>query len=447
MSATDDELTGLHNRRNLFLTLRRQITYVNEKKSSLALLVADIDGLAAMNNAYGFEFGDKVLQHVALQLQQVARAHDFVARIGDDRFAIILPGIMNKGHAELAAQKLLRLLHLPFESNKARVKVGVTIGVALCPSHATHGDTLLRMAEQALVSAREAGEHLLFAPDANQNADRTEFWDLEIELAGAQQRGELAMHYQPKVDCATLKPIGAEALMRWNSRSRGLVPADLFIPVAERTGQIKALTLWAMNTALRQAGKWKHAFGKLSVAVNVPADLVVAHDLPELVQNALNLWHSDRVQLALEITERSLVVAPEVSFKVLSHIRDMGVKVSIDDFGTGYSCLAYFKNIPADELKIDKSFVTGLLEDPASAEITQLIIYMAHRFGMSVVAEGVENEPTLRALQERQCDVVQGYLVGKPMSNEAFQMWLDAAGGVRPEVPKDMFPPDLRLDI
>jgi len=200
----------------------------------------------------------------------------------------------------------------------------------------------------------------------------------------------------------------------------------VFIPIAERTGQIKALTIWAMNTALRQASEWKHPHGKLSVAVNVPAELVTQHDLPDLVENALKLWGRDNVQLVLEITERSLVVAPEHTFKILTRIRNMGVKISIDDFGTGYSCLAYFKNIPADELKIDKSFVEGLLEDPACAEIMSVIIDLAHRFGLSVVGEGIENQQTLDELQRLRCDVAQGYMLGKPMLWAEFQKWLHA---------------------
>jgi len=205
-----------------------------------------------------------------------------------------------------------------------------------------------------------------------------------------------------------------------------MVSADVFIAIAERTGHIKPLTIWAMNTALRQAAEWKHPFGDISVAVNVPAELVAQPDLPELVENALKLWGKEHVQLALEITERSLVATPEQSFKLLSRIRELGVKVSIDDFGTGYSCLAYFRNIPADELKIDKSFVTSLLTDNAAAEICSVIIDLAHRFRLSVVGEGVEDESIASALRERRCDIAQGHLYGKAMAADAFQAWLDA---------------------
>jgi len=431
---SEDQLTGLHDRRTFLAALRRQIGYANDKQSSLALVVVDVDGFAAINCTHGYDFGDKLLQHLALQLREVARTQDYVARVGDNRFAMILPRIMNKGHAELAVQKLFRLLDMPFESGQARVKITITVGVALCPLHATHAEFLLRLAERAIMTARSKGLHCEFPPDDDQQDKLSEFWDIEIEIAGAIQRGEMVMHYQPKVRCADLHPVGVEALMRWNTRSRGALTPDVFIPIAERTGQIKALTIWAMNTALRQSSEWRHQHGRLSVAVNVPAELVTQHDLPDLVENALKLWGRDNVQLALEITERSLVVAPEHSFKVLSRIRKMDVKVSIDDFGTGYSCLAYFKNIPADELKIDKSFVVGLLEDPACAELTSVIIDLAHRFGLTVVGEGVENQDTMDALQRLHCDVAQGYLLGKPMSSGEFQKWLDGGSDEPPDI-------------
>jgi diguanylate cyclase (GGDEF)-like protein len=427
----EDALTGLPDRRAFQLALRRQVSLANEKQDSLALMVVDIDGFAAINGIHGYEFGDRALRHLADQLAQVGRKQDVLARIGDDRFAMVLPRIMNPGHAELAVQKLLRLLESPFQAGDARVKLSVTVGVAMCPLHATQAEYLLRLSERALHSARVSGRRYEFPAEIGKDDALSELWDLEMDLAGAVQRGEMKLLYQPKVRCADGRPVGAEALMRWQHRNRGLVSPDVFIPIAERTGQIKPLTIWAMNTALRQAAEWTHPFGDLSVAVNVPADLVSQPDLPDLVENALKLWGKEHVQLTLEITERSLVASPEQSFRLLSKIRDMGVKVSIDDFGTGYSCLAYFRNIPADELKIDKSFITSLLSDPACAELASVIIDLAHRFGLSVVGEGVEEEPVARALLERGCDIAQGHLYGKAMPTEAFQAWLDEQPGAR----------------
>lgn len=422
----DDALTGLQDRHGFLGVLRRQVVFANDRKNILALIVLDIDGFSRLNATHGFEFGDHVLQHLAAQLRAVARTHDYAARIGGDRFALLLPRVMNSGHAELAVQKLQRLLDVPFQHGEHQVRVGATVGVALCPQHATHPDYLLRLAEKALASARDAGINCAVAPDGGATLELSETWDIEIELDGALQRGELALHYQPQVRVSDLRPVGVEALMRWTSRSRGVVSPDVFVPIAERTGLIKKLTIWALNTALRQASQWKHPFGEFTVAVNLPAALVAQYDLPDLVENALKLWGHAGVVLVLEITERSLMDARH-SFDILSRLRALGARVSIDDFGTGYSCLAYFKDIPADELKVDRSFVRGLLNDTASVHVSSLIIDLAHRFGLSVVAEGIEDEATLEALRKLGCDTAQGWLFGKALPSDALQLWLDGA--------------------
>ncbi|UXI68160.1 putative bifunctional diguanylate cyclase/phosphodiesterase [Tahibacter amnicola] len=419
-----DPVTGIPDRHDFMATLQRAVGTANEMHTSLALLVVDIDGFAKINRASGYSAGDRVLRHLAQQLRQVARDTDYVARLGGDRMALILPAIMNQGHAELAIQKLFRLLDLPFSWQAVRFKISVTVGAAICPQHASHPEHLLRQAEKAIDTARSLGQRSAFPPDVGVDEGLSAFWDMEIELFGAVERGEMAMYYQPKVRLPDLRPIGAEALMRWFNRARGAVSPSVFAPIAEQTGQIKPLTIWALNTVLRQASAWKHPWGNLSVSVNVPAELVVQHDLPELVESALRLWGNGHIQLILEITERSLVADPKQSFRILSQVRDLGVKVSIDDFGTGYSCLAYFKDLPVDELKVDQSFVSRLLSDTASADITSLIVELAHQFGLCVVAEGVEDVATLDALCARRCDIAQGFLFGKGMPVDAFEHWL-----------------------
>jgi len=423
MTELKDELTGLHNRRSFLSLLRRHIGFANDRQSLLALVVIDIDGFAQINSSSGYAFGDRVLQHLAAQIEAVTRAQDYAARIGDNRFAVILPRILNHGHAELAVQKLFRLLEIPIESEGTKLSLPVTAGVALCPAHATHAEYLLRMAELALATARMEGRRYLFAPDVPQTNALSVLWDLELELAGAIDRGEMSMYYQPQVRVSDLQLIGAEALMRWDSRARGEVSPDVFIPLAERTGQIKKLTIWALNTALRQAGEWRQAGEPLSVSVNLPGEMASQRDLPDLVENALQLWGKDQVRLMLEITERSLMDR-ERAQEILGRIRDSGVRISIDDFGTGYSCLAYFKNIPADELKIDQSFVAAMLTDTASADITTLIIELAHRFDLAVVAEGVEDPATYALLKSGGCDIAQGFLFGKAMASSEFEGWI-----------------------
>jgi len=352
MSTTEDELTGVQHRRGFLATLRQQVSFSNDRQTLLALVVCDIDGFARLNAAHGYEFGDQALQYVAQHIRSIARPQDYVARIGDNRFALLLTRIMNQGHAELAIQQLLRHLEVPFQGRQGTVRLNATIGAALCPGHASHPEYLLRQAEKSLEAARASGARWMFPPDGDNEQAFSEFWDLEIELDGAIERGELLLGYQPQLRVADLVPVGAEALMVWPHRARGLVSPEQFIPIAEKTGQIRPMTMWALNTALRHAASWKHA-SPLAVSVNVPAEMVAREDLPDVVENALQLWGDPNVQLVLEITERSLVSDPARSFHVLSRIRELGARISIDDFGTGYSCLAYFKDIPADELKID----------------------------------------------------------------------------------------------
>lgn len=417
----------MRDRRTALGLLARCVTYAIDKREALALLVVDVDAFAKINGSFGYDAGDEVLRHVAARLQEVARKSDFVARIGDNRFAVILRGVMNRGHAELAVHKLTRLMHTPVTCGDSSFSVALTVGGALCPAHASHPGQLLRRAEAALIRARQHGERFRFARDAELDLDLSDLWDLELQLSGAIERGEMVMHYQPQVRMSDMAPVGAEALMRWNSPSRGMVGPSTFIPVAERTGQIKRLTVWALNTALRQAGQWASADRPISVSVNLPGTLAMQQDLPDLVEAALNLWHAEGLQLVLEITESSLMDTTH-AFDVLKRVRDLGVRVSIDDFGTGYSCLAYFRNLPADELKVDRSFVSSLLTDNASSDITQLIVDLAHRFGLQVAAEGIEDADTLEELKRIGCDVGQGYLIGKPGPASTLQLWLDRSG-------------------
>jgi diguanylate cyclase (GGDEF)-like protein len=422
MDPMHDDLTGLRNRRNFLSLLKRCVSISNEQRAVAALVIVDIDQFGQFNNVQGYELGDRMLRHLAEVLQEVARGQDYTARIGDNRFALIVNRALNRGHVELAVQKLFRLLEVPCQADTMRFRVPVTVGIALCPMHATQPEILLRRAEAALARARAAGVRHDYAPDATADLDISDMWDLELQLAGAIERGEMSLHYQPQVRASDRRFMGAEALMRWNSPSRGAVSPDVFIPIAERTGQIRSLTTWALNTALRQAAEWQGG-GAVSVSVNLPGTLAMQPDLPELVEAALKLWGSERVQPVLEVTEGSLMDAGR-AFAVLAQLRALGVRISIDDFGTGYSCLAYFKSIPADELKIDKSFVRELLTDAANADIVKLIVDLSRRFGLSVAAEGVEDEATFDALREIGCTTVQGYLVARPMPSAQLREWL-----------------------
>ncbi len=391
---------------------------------SLGLLIVDIERLSALTARLGYNIRFGLLTQFARRLRDCIRPQDSVVRLGEGRFAVIVAGIMNEAHATLAANKILRTSAGHFNIHGRRVAINIVMGISVFPEHARHPERLLQKAELALEGAREAGERIVMYSD-DVTSRLAVPWELEAELEEAVENGEFELYYQPKVRTLDRLPCGAEALMRWHRPARGFIPPDVFIPLADRTGHIHTLTKFAINTALRQAADWSGRWGPLSVSVNVTPNIVQDPDVIHMVSDAHSIWGSERIQLVLEVTEGALMEDPQTIFATLREIKEKGIGISIDDFGTGYSSLAYFKDIPADELKIDKSFVFRMLEDPADERIVRAVINLAHGFDLSVVAEGVENAETLAALAEMQCDLAQGYYLAKPIPQRDFIRWLE----------------------
>jgi diguanylate cyclase (GGDEF)-like protein len=420
-----DPITGLYDRGQFFKILDKQIGISNDRKISTALLVIEVQRFRRINANYGYAAGDEVLRGMGDLLKQVQRSGDYSARIGNDCFALVLTRIVNPGHAQLAAFKIHRLLEVPFEVNGEKIRCDAVVGIALCPTHSSGTDGLLKAAEDALAHARGREQNLgMLAVQEEEGI--SDDWDIEYELSGAIERCELSVFFQPKVSIAggQMVPTGAEALVRWNSRARGLVPPDVFLPIAERMGLMKALTVWMLNSALRLSRTWTNKWGDLGVSVNIPPTVLAHPDFVDLVFSTLNLWHSDHIFLCLEILEQSFEDDVATTFRKLRELRAQGVRISIDDFGTGYSSLSHFRDIPTDELKVDKSFVFDLPHDQANLNIVGLVIDLAHRFGLSVVAEGVEDQALLSVLRDMECDQVQGYGIAKPMPARDFSSWL-----------------------
>jgi len=424
-----DELTGLPDR-NIFLEiLPKQVSDANIYKSKIGLLIVDIDRFHRINNIFGYRIGDQVLQKFAKLLKSVVRRQDYIARIGDNRFALILTNIMNMGHAELAAHKILRLLEVPFTVNEDKLYVDCTIAISLCPTHASNYLYLMKECESVLYETKQ-GNKKIGKSAIPEDKEISDTWDIEVELDDALEKNQLLIHYQPKISLITGNIVGAEALLRWNHPSRGYISPDYFIPIAERMGNIKAITNWILNTVLRQSSTWTDKWGPLSISVNIPPDLILSPDLKDHISNALNLWGSKNITLTLEIIERSLVMEPERSFIILKELQEMGVSISIDDFGTGYSSLSYFEKLPVNELKIDQSFIENVVENAFSQNIVKLIVDLAHACNMKVVAEGVENIAALGYLRKIDCDIAQGYYIAKPMSLEPMIEWIEKYPGV-----------------
>ncbi len=424
-----DPVTGLNNRQQFLHILECDISDAATHQVSLALLLIDIRQFSRINMKHGYTAGDGVLRGVASALQQVRREGDHIARVGDDKFGLILAGVLNSGHAEMAAHKIKRLLDMPVLVGQENISCKVNIGISLYPDHARSAEKLMAAADEAQRRARTTGQLLCIAHD-DEYTDESENWDIEMALEDAINKSELRVYFQPKISLVTGKPVGAEALVRWENGFRGLIGPSDFIPVAESSGFIRPLTEWMLNSALRLAGAWEHRWGEQEVSVNVPPCMLDRPDFADTVISARKLWQSDNNKLCIEIVEQSFIENVESAFSKLSRLRDEGISISIDDFGTGYSSLAYFRDIPADQLKIDQSFVFWLLRDRGSANIVELIVDLAHRFGLSVVAEGVEDIETLSALKKMHCDIAQGYFIARPMPAEEYHEWLANYRGI-----------------
>lgn len=425
----NDPLTGLYDRAKFFNVLDELVHGAVEINAPLGLLIIDIRHFHKINRNFGHEAGDAVLQAVAGVLKQVRRDGDYLARIGDDQFAMVLARVANKGHAQLAALKIQRMLDLPKRITDREIRGAAVIGISLCPENASDARSLLQAAELALEQGKYQ-ELPVVVSEKKQDEGISEQWDIEVSLGDAITRSELRVFFQPKISLETGKPVGAEALVRWENRSRGIISPAVFLPVAEAIGFLKPLTIWMLNSALRLSSEWTRKGVRLSVSVNIPPRILEQADFVDLVISAEKLWQRDNVDLCLEVLEQSLVADVQVAFQKLDALRKRGVKIAIDDFGTGYSSLSYFRDIPADELKIDQSFVRGLKQDRSNIHIVSLIIEIAHRFGLRVIAEGVEERDVLRYLKKRGCDEVQGNYFAKPMPADAFSSWIEA---FRPE--------------
>jgi EAL domain-containing protein (putative c-di-GMP-specific phosphodiesterase class I) len=359
----------------------------------------------------------------------MVRPEDTVARFGDDEFGIVAEAC-DSSDVEGLAQRILRGFCRPFTVGGQEAFVTPSVGVAIFPDDGTTAAELMSNADTAMHRVKETGRNSVqfFTPDMNEKAHERAL--LEAALHRALDRGELQLHYQPMIDVGTGQPIGAEALMRWNSPEFGRVPPDRFIPVSESTGLIVAMGSWALETACLQAAEWKTQFGPdFRMAVNVSPRQVRQSGFGDLVLQTIERTGISPHNLDLEITE-SLLMDDRAPAGELLRLRSAGVRLSIDDFGTGYSSLSYLKRFPVDVLKIDRSFVRDLSDGGADVTLVETIIAMAHCLGLEVVAEGVETEAQFGILSAKRCNLCQGYLFGAAVSASAFAELLKRKGSL-----------------
>lgn len=415
--AHHDPLTALPNRVLLHDRLERALAQAERQHTTVALMVLDLDRFKLINDSLGHELGDQLLQLVAVRLHQRVRDTDTVSRQGSDEFLILLPDTGIEGADRVVCNLLRCLENEPFRIAEHALSITASIGISLYPAHGRDGDSLLKHAGTALEYAKNGGgnTHRLFT--ASMNVNTIERLHLETSLRLALDRDEFLLYYQPQFSLASGLIVGAEALLRWQHPDWGLVAPGRFIPVAEDSGLIVPIGEWVLREACRQARAWQESgLKRITVAVNLSALQFKRSDLLATVTQALTESGLAPDYLELELTESILIQDVDSALKVVRQMRAMGLKLSIDDFGTGYSSLSYLQKLAVHKLKIDQSFVRGLVgNDTDSAAIVRAVIQLAHSLKLLTVAEGVEADLQLSFLRDHGCDEIQGYYLGRPV--------------------------------
>jgi diguanylate cyclase (GGDEF)-like protein/PAS domain S-box-containing protein len=413
--ANYDTLTGLPNRELLMERLERSLLDALRRPHQFALLFVDLDHFKQINDALGHQTGDRLLQKVAAYLRSCVRSSDTVARLGGDEFVILLSDLNSPDEAGIVAEKIVAGFASAIDLQPHRVHVSTSIGIAVYPNDGDEIQMLFRNADLAMYRAKESGRNGFHFYEPALTEAVLFRHQLETDLHEALPRGELAMHYQPIIEIATHRLVGVEALMRWQQPTRGIVPPDLFIPVAESIGLIQELGIWALDEVCRQLARWREQGLHLHAAVNVSSRQIPDGLSPALLGGLLDKHGLQPKDLVLEITESILLCDIQAAQQWMDAVRAMGIRIALDDFGTGYSSLSYLQRLHWDVVKIDKSFVQEMGETASSRALVETIIGMGHLFGLGVVAEGVETAEQFSALRDMGCEFAQGYFLSRPL--------------------------------
>ena len=439
--ANHDSLTGLPNRSMFNEYLKKIITIAENKQNRVSLLFIDLDNFKEINDTYGHHGGDTLLRDVASRLNKSLRktkclsndlndnSCDIVSRIGGDEFIVLLDQIEGPWDATAVSDRILKALDKPVLINNEDVYISCSIGIALYPDDAQAADQLIQNADTAMYHAKEHGKNNYQFYSEKLNTIMHDRLKLHTRLRKALEENQFFMHYQPKFDTYTRKIVGLEALIRWDDPEDGIVPPDVFIPVAEENGLISEITKWVMYNVCRQGAEW-HSKGLLTVpiAVNISGIQFKRFDLMSMVKKSLNITKFPAELLELELTETSLLSETNYAVEVFTQLRALGISVALDDFGTGYSSLSYLNRLPINTLKIDRMFVKEIKsDDGVCCPIIEAIIALGHALNLTIVAEGVETELQLEYLKSKNCDTVQGFLLSKPLSTDDTTIQLEQA--------------------
>ncbi|MCY1395457.1 diguanylate cyclase (GGDEF) domain protein [compost metagenome] len=419
--AYEDALTGLPNRVRLRELLETAIATARQERRPFGLLHLEIARNQEINETLGYREGDRLQIEIATRLTQAVGPERTVARMGECEFAVLMP---NGGaeHATQLAKQILMALYDPVELSGLYLEARASIGIALYPGHGTAPEALIRRSGSAMEQAKRSNAGFaVFQGDLDQEC--AQHLTLMGDLRRAIDRNELLLYYQPKVEIASNRVCGTEALVRWHHPQHGMLPPDEFVRLAENTGLITPLTLWVLDTALGQRYAWHEEGDERPISVNLSAHDLRDPRLLERIRGSFATWGAKPHWIEFELTESALMEDPVASLQTLSALKDLDAHLTIDDFGTGYSSLAYLQRLPVDSLKIDQSFVSDMTSNAGSAKIVRSIIELAHNLDLTVVAEGVEDQLTFNQLGQYGCDIAQGYKISQPIPAEQFRDW------------------------
>jgi diguanylate cyclase (GGDEF)-like protein/PAS domain S-box-containing protein len=429
--ANHDPLTGLANRRKLFSRIEAAIAEAKAGRLKLPLLLIDLDHFKELNDTLGHQAGDRLLQEIRPRLMAGVPEADVIARIGGDEFALLLPPGSTAEQAQRAAERLLREIERPFRFQGLTLLVRASAGIAVFPEHGRDVETLMQRADIAMYSAKARGiDHEVYS--ASRDGHSRARLALIGELPDAITNGQIVTFYQPKFDLVTGAIAGAEALVRWDHPQFGLLGPGAFLPLAEQTGLMRPLTLRVLDDALGQCARWAAEGLDMTVAVNLSAPNLLDMGLPDDVAALLEKRGVEPGRLQLEITETIVAADPVRVIEIMHKVRELGVSLSLDDFGTGSSSFAYLRELPVQELKIDKSFILGMDGDAQAATIVQTIVELARNLRLRAVGEGIETEEARDLLRACGCDYGQGFLLARPMPpDQLVQLALDRRRAAR----------------
>ena len=427
--ALRDELTGLPNRLSFEGRLAQAQQLADARQAQVALLVVALDGFKHINEDFGHEFGDRLLQRIAQRLRGLVTPHS-AARLGGDEFLLLLHGEAGAQQAMALAVQVIDAVSRPCSVDDRELSVGCSVGLALYPQHGSMS-ALITHAGVAMRAAKGAGGSTYAVFDARMVVDTRDQAELMRDLRMALARSQLELVYQPKIHAPSAQITGVEALLRWHHPQRGTISPNIFIPMAERSGLIDSLGAWVIDEACRQARAWRDEGLRMRVAVNLSAHQLRQRELPQRIAAALRKHQINPDLLTCEITESVAMEDTEATLRFFNELAAVGVHISIDDFGSGYSSLSYLRKLPAGELKIDRGFVLDLASSEEARKIAEAVVQLAQALKLKVVAEGVETEEQYQILRQLGCDELQGFLFARPMSAKALGLWAMADEGPR----------------